>query len=75
MAKGSRAVMLSPKHPVLPEESKDKEEPTQSSGVNHEEDDDTGNAKGDNDSEEDEESKDQRGVGVAEGSTGGSDTG
>jgi len=56
-----------PKCPVLPEESKDKEDPVQDSSVDHEED-DTGNVGGNNDLEEDIESEDPRGVGAAEGS-------
>jgi len=56
MAKRPRAVTLLPKHPVLPEESKDEEEPTQDSSVDREEDDNAGNAEGDDDLEEDEES-------------------
>jgi len=75
MAKRPRAVTLLPKHPVLPEEFKDEEEPTQNSGVDCEEDDDADKAKGDDNSEEDEESKDRRGVGVVEGPTRGSDAG
>ena len=72
MAKGLGAVTQSPKCPVLPEESEDKEEPAQDSSVDCEEDDDADNAEGDDDSKEDEESKDQRGVGVAERPIGGS---
>jgi len=58
MVKGLRAVTQWPKRLVLPEESKDKEEPAQDSSVDCEEDDNADNAEGDNDLEEDEESKD-----------------
>jgi len=78
MAKGLRAVSQSPqspKHPVQPEESDNKEEPTQNSGVTCEEDDDAKDAEGFDELEEDAESKDQRGVGVAERPIGGSNAG
>jgi len=66
--------MQLPKHLILPEESKDEEEPAQDSSVNCEEDDNADNAEVNDDLEEDEEREDRRGVGVAEGSTSGTGT-